>query len=95
MYFTILDYKTGEHDLDYTKIFYGLQLQLLIYLQAGEQYLQTEYQNISARPVSAAYFHMKNPLFGQADLGGEAIPQEEDFLKAMRGEYQHPNFVAI
>ena len=84
VYFTILDYKTGEHDLDYTKIFYGLQLQLLIYLQAGEQYLQTEYQNISARPVSAAYFHMKNPLFGQADLGGEAIPQEEDFLKAMR-----------
>ncbi|RRD94243.1 hypothetical protein EII17_09020 [Clostridiales bacterium COT073_COT-073] len=84
IYFSILDYKTSEHNLDYTEIFYGLQLQLLIYLKAGQQYLQSADQRVIAKPVSAAYFHMKNPMFGQTEVTGESIPKEEDFLKEMR-----------
>ncbi|MDO4765972.1 MAG: PD-(D/E)XK nuclease family protein [Eubacteriales bacterium] len=83
IYFSILDYKTGEHDLDYTKIFYGLQLQLMIYLKAGEEYLLKREGAEKVLPISGAYFHMKNPLFAQSDLTG-GYPEEEDFLKAMR-----------
>ncbi len=83
IYFSVLDYKTSEHELDYTEIFYGLQLQLLIYLEAGEQYLRKE-DGALALPVGAAYFHLKDPLFSQTDIGMGELPAEEDFLKAMR-----------
>ena len=81
VYFSVLDYKTSEHDLDYTAIYYGLQLQLLLYLEAGREYLQTR-QELAAVPVGAAYFHLKDPLFAQSEIEGR--PAEEDFLKAMR-----------
>ena len=81
VYFSVLDYKTSEHDLDYTAIYYGLQLQLLLYLEAGREYLQTR-QELAAVPVGAAYFHLKDPLFAQTEIAGR--PDEEDFLKAMR-----------
>lgn len=81
VYFSVLDYKTSEHDLDYTAIYYGLQLQLLLYLEAGREYLQTR-QELAAVPVGAAYFHLKDPLFVQTEIAGR--PAEEDFLKAMR-----------
>lgn len=37
LYVRIVDYKTGKKSLDYTKIFYGLGLQMLIYLFALEK----------------------------------------------------------
>lgn len=83
IYFSILDYKTSRHDLDYTEIFYGLQLQLLIYLEAGENYLKKAGQVPMATPVSAVYFHMKNPMFHQSEFG-EEVPLDTDFLKEMR-----------
>lgn len=84
VYFSILDYKTSEHKLDYTEIFYGLQLQLLLYLKAGREYLGQGQEGMDIRPVSAAYFHMKNPVFNQDELGPKPVPGEEDFLKSMR-----------
>ena len=81
IYFSVLDYKTSEHNLDYTAIYYGLQLQLLLYLEAGREYLQNR-QSLSAVPVGAAYFHLKDPIFKQTEIDG--APAEEDFLKAMR-----------
>ena len=81
VYFSVLDYKTSDHALDYTSIYYGLQLQLLLYLEAGREYLQSR-QELTAMPVGAAYFHLKDPVFAQADIAG--LPVEQDFLKEMR-----------
>lgn len=51
-YVKILDYKSGKQDFDLTKVYYGLQLQLLLYLDA---YLEKNPDQIEA---GVFYFHI-------------------------------------
>ncbi len=52
----ILDYKSGKKSFDLLEIYYGLQLQLLLYLDA---YLKI---NPNYLPAGMFYFHIDNPL---------------------------------
>ena len=52
----ILDYKSGKKSFDLLEVYYGLQLQLLLYLDA---YLKISTDNL---PAGIFYFHIDNPL---------------------------------
>ena len=52
----ILDYKSGKKSFDLLEVYYGLQLQLLLYLDA---YLKITSDNL---PAGMFYFHIDNPL---------------------------------
>ncbi len=54
-YVKILDYKSGQKNFDLLEVYYGLQLQLLLYLDA---YLQKE---PGYEPGGVFYFHINNP----------------------------------
>ena len=54
-YVKILDYKSGQKNFDLLEVYYGLQLQLLLYLDA---YLKKE---PSYEPGGVFYFHINNP----------------------------------
>lgn len=62
VYLRVVDYKSGHEKLDPAKIFYGTQLQLLLYLQAA---LSMEKD---AQPAGAFYMHLADPL----------LPDQED-----------------
>ncbi|MGL4345809.1 MAG: helicase-exonuclease AddAB subunit AddB [Cellulosilyticaceae bacterium] len=51
----ILDYKSGKKAFDLLEVYYGLQLQLLLYLDA---YIKL---NQAATPAGMFYFHIDNP----------------------------------
>ncbi len=53
-YIKILDYKSGKKEFDLMEVYYGLQLQLLLYLDA---YLKLS-QNY--KPAGVFYFHIKD-----------------------------------
>ena len=54
-YVKILDYKSGQKNFDLLEVYYGLQLQLLLYLDA---YLKKEN---TYEPAGVFYFHINNP----------------------------------
>ncbi len=57
-YVKIIDYKSGQKAFDYRDIFYGLQLQLFIYLDA---FLENNKQEFDIKPGAVFYFRMKDP----------------------------------
>ena len=59
IYLRVVDYKSGEHQLDAAKICMGMQLQLLLYLEAALQ------SDPDALPAGAFYQWMGDPLVDQ------------------------------
>ncbi|SHF07257.1 PD-(D/E)XK nuclease family protein [Alkalibacter saccharofermentans] len=56
IYLKVIDYKTGEKTLELKEIYYGLSLQLLIYMSA----CLAKYDN--AEPAGVFYFKLDDPL---------------------------------
>ncbi len=56
VYLRVVDYKSGHKELDPTQIYWGLQLQLLMYLMAALN------AKSGAEPAGAFYFHIDDPL---------------------------------
>lgn len=68
-FFKIIDYKSGSRDLKLTDIYYGLSLQLMVYLEGGEQLLSDE----ELIPGGAFYFHLDDPLVKVESMNPESI----------------------
>lgn len=60
-YYRVIDYKTGTKDLSLQEMYYGLQLQLPIYLQAV---LEAQKQQIQANhyPAGIFYYQLDDPM---------------------------------
>jgi len=59
-YVRIIDYKSGSQDLDLSEVYYGLNLQLLIYLMVALQGINNAQGK--NRPGGIFYFHIEDPL---------------------------------
>ncbi len=67
----ILDYKSGKKAFDLMEVYYGLQLQLLLYLDA---YLKISTENL---PAGVFYFHIDNPIIEyKVGMSSEDIEKE-------------------
>lgn len=56
LYLRVVDYKSSRHKLEPVRMWYGLQLQLLLYLQAAVQGVA------DAKPAGAFYFTVRDPM---------------------------------
>lgn len=65
MYLRVIDYKSARKDIDPTRLYYGLQLQLMLYLQAASQGMQ-------GRAAGAFYFRVNDPLVEAEDVKSAA-----------------------
>ncbi len=59
----VVDYKTGAKKFSLTDVYYGLNLQLLVYLMAVENYYRT--RGREALPAGGFYFEIKLPYIGE------------------------------
>lgn len=59
VYLKIVDYKTGNASLDLTKVYYGLQIQLLTYMMVAKKYYPAEGERVAA---AALYYHIQDPV---------------------------------
>ncbi len=64
-YLRVIDYKSSRHDIDPTRLWYGLQLQLLLYLQAAAQ-------GMGGEPAGAFYFAVRDPLVDAEEVKSAA-----------------------
>ncbi|MDD6051329.1 MAG: PD-(D/E)XK nuclease family protein [Clostridiales bacterium] len=65
VYLRVIDYKSARKDIDPTRLWYGLQLQLLLYLQAAAQ-------GMKGQAAGAFYFTVRDPLVDAQDVKAAA-----------------------
>ena len=64
-YLRVIDYKSARKDIDPTRLYYGLQLQLMLYLQAAAQ-------GMKGNAAGAFYFRVNDPLVEAEDVKSAA-----------------------
>lgn len=66
LYIRIVDYKSSKREIDFAEIYYGLAMQMLIYLKVLiEQASSWTEENVA--PAAALYFHVHRPLVTPAE----------------------------
>ncbi|HHW56835.1 MAG TPA: helicase-exonuclease AddAB subunit AddB [Clostridia bacterium] len=74
-YIRIIDYKSGNKTLDLTDVFYGLELQLLIYLDAILESAIKENTNLN--PAGIFYFKIDDPIIrADKDMSDEELQMQ-------------------
>ena len=81
-YIRIIDYKTGANKFDLNELYYGLQMQLLVYLDAlikNSKYILDK----QARPGAVLYFKIDDPIIkGKKEMTTEEV--QEEVLDALK-----------
>ena len=65
MFLRVIDYKSARKDIDPTRLYHGLQLQLMLYLQAAAQ-------GMRGNAAGAFYFRVNDPLVEAEDVKSAA-----------------------
>jgi len=87
MYIKVIDYKTGSKKFDFTDVFYGLQLQLLVYTNDVVKKEQKKHPEKSVHPGGAFYYCIQDPLIDKPDFDRWInILKKEDEYKSMSDE---------
>ncbi|SDH04889.1 DNA helicase/exodeoxyribonuclease V, subunit B [Alteribacillus persepolensis] len=76
VYVRIIDYKSSSKDIHLSDVYYGLALQMLVYLDVVLSFSQ-EWLDKQAAPAGMLYFHVHNPFIqAKAHLSDTDIEQE-------------------
>ena len=72
VYVKVIDYKSGERRFDLAALYYGLQLQLVVYMNAAVELVQKKHPDKEAVPAAMLYYRMTDPV-----VEGENLTPEE------------------
>ena len=79
VYVKVLDYKTGSKAFDVVALYHGLQLQLMVYMDAAVKMTQKHYPDSEVIPAGVFYYRLNDPLVEKKVVG-----EEVDSLKGMK-----------
>ncbi|WP_310604007.1 helicase-exonuclease AddAB subunit AddB [Anaerosporobacter sp.] len=72
----VIDYKSGHSALDMGQIFYGLQLQLAVYLSASMELQQKKNPDSQIEPAGVFYYNIDDPIVDKTSDVETAILKE-------------------
>ena len=75
VYVKIIDYKSGSTSFDLLALYYGLQLQLVVYMDAVTEMAQHHYPDKEIVPAGILYYNIADPL---AEKKGQPDPEKID-----------------
>lgn len=88
VYLRILDYKTGNNTFDYSELYNGRQLQLVIYLGVMTEKVREVYKkkgrNVNVYPVGMYYYPVHDPYIKKPDNEDDPRVIEEKISKELR-----------
>lgn len=73
VYVKVIDYKSGERRFDLAALYYGLQLQLVVYMNAAVELVQKKYPDKEAVPAAMLYYRVADPVVEGEELSPEEI----------------------
>lgn len=62
VYVKVIDYKSGNKQFDLVALYYGLQLQLVVYLNAAVEQQKKEKPSKEVIPAAILYYHVYDPM---------------------------------
>lgn len=80
VYVKVLDYKTGSKAFDVVALYHGLQLQLMVYMDAAVKMTQKQYPDSEVIPAGVFYYRLNDPLVEKKVVGEE----EEIWQKVLK-----------
>lgn len=80
VYVKVIDYKTGSKSFDVTALYHGLQLQLMVYMDAALQQEQKKHPEKEILPAGVFYYRIQDPLIDRPKEGEE----QESILKELK-----------
>ena len=83
VYVKVVDYKSGKKDFDLVALYYGLQLQLVVYLNAAMEKEAKEHPDKDIVPAAMLYYHIEDPTVEAAEEP-TAEELEEKILSALK-----------
>lgn len=72
----VIDYKSGNTTFDLLSVYYGLQLQLAIYLNAAMELLERENPDKEVIPGAILYYNIDDPIVEKSDYVEASILKE-------------------
>jgi ATP-dependent helicase/nuclease subunit B len=61
VYVKVIDYKSGNRQFDIAALYYGLQLQLVVYMNAAMELEAKEHPDKNIVPAALLYYHIEDP----------------------------------
>lgn len=83
LYLKIIDYKTGKTKFDLTDLYYGLQMQLIVYMDAAIEKEQRRHPDKTVIPAGLFYYNIDDPMVEKKSVETEA-ETEREILKQLR-----------
>lgn len=83
VYVKVIDYKSGNKQFDLAALYYGLQLQLVVYMNAAMELTAKEHPDKKVVPAAMLYYHVEDPTVeSPVELTEEEI--QEQILEKLR-----------
>lgn len=77
LYVKIIDYKSGSTSFDLAALYYGLQLQLVVYMDAALEMEQRRHPELDVEPAGIFYYNIQDPLVDKKEpMTAEEIEQQ-------------------
>lgn len=77
VYVKVIDYKSGSRQFDLAALYYGLQLQLVVYMNAAMELEAGKHPDKEIVPAAMLYYHVEDPTVETAvELSDEEINQQ-------------------
>lgn len=80
VYVKVVDYKTGHKAFDISLLFHGLQLQLMVYMNAALKIVEKKYPGKETVPAGVFYYRIQDPLTDKV----KEEEQQDKLLKELR-----------
>ncbi len=87
IYVKVIDYKSGSRDFSLAALYYGLQLQLVVYMNAAMEMERRNHPGSRVIPAAMLYYRVHDPLVeaeGEEDAEAVQLRVQEELLAALR-----------
>lgn len=83
VYVKVIDYKSGSRKFDLAALYYGLQLQLVVYMNVASEIEKRKHPDKEIVPAALLYYHVSDPLIStEKDMPAEEVNWQ--ILKELR-----------
>ena len=83
IYVKVIDYKSGNKKFDLAAVYYGLQLQLIVYMNVAAEMMKKSHPDKEVVPAALLYYHVTDPMIkSEEELSPEQV--NDQLLKELR-----------
>lgn len=83
VYVKVIDYKSGNKKFDLAAVYYGLQLQLIVYMNVAAEMMKKSHPDKEIVPAALLYYHVNDPMIkSEEELSPEQV--NDQLLKELR-----------